>query len=622
VVFWEASNSGITAAHMRDMVEVRKTWDPHGGRFAGTRSTDQASMSVREYGSPMDVPARTALMPYWDAEYARAEAPRRIWDKYTPFLDYGGKFVTGGYLTVASPAHVAATKAKGGDGIYEYPQDAFRLNSSEDLALNNLMKYWDRYKTSAFVAPAQDRLTRGIMVGGAKIIFADSNSHGRMMDMEVSRVTGALDAVRLPKEAYHALTVAHGTQPAVHIIGHWNYLADTVKPMWIACNAEKVKLATYGEDGQLIKDYGWAVRDEVNAQYGKVNQYAFQVKNVAWQPGKIEAIAYNGDQEVARHAVETSGAPAALKLTPVMNPGPWHADGADIAIVDVEVMDAQGRRCPTDEARVDFASAGDAGAFLGGYNSGIRHSTNRPYLNIECGINRVFVRATRTAGDFTITVTRDGLKPSSLTLTSLAVASPNGLSTVWPRHFGYALGAEPTPAADNTPARVVRTPPSDAAPTDVMREFAYTGTNGPLLDPPMPAAHVEHSLRNGAQVYVDKAWTFDALPAYLLGGDYVQGFARDATETTSTDTIQFYTNRPCVLFMLVDEANKQPVHLNSVDFIWRKLPETVTVGGRKHAIYRSRALTAGHNGYFPSNGFGVDVAPGSNQYIMVAVPAP
>lgn len=625
VVFYEASNSGISAEHMRDMDAVRLQWDPHGGRFSGCRGTDEKTEGLKGYESQMDGIFRTTAIPAWDAEFARAESPRRVWDKYTPVLDPGGKPVLGGYLKVASPVHVQATAAGGGDGIYEYPQDAFRLNSSEDLALNNLLKYWDRYKLSAFVASPAERTAKGITVGGAKIIFADSNSHGRMMDMEVARVSGALDAVRLPKEAYFALQVAHNPDPQVHILGHWNYAAGTVKPVWVACNAEKVRLATYDEGGKLVKDYGWGVRDVANAKADRVNQYAFRFADVAWAPGRIEAVAFNGGREVARQAKETAGPAVALRLSAVAGPGAWRADGADIALVDVEVVDAKGRRCPTDEGRVDFAASG-AGSFLGGYNSGIQASTYRPYLNTEAGINRVLVRATRQAGTFTLNATRAGLKPAGISLASVAFPAPGGLTAAGPRRYGWRLGAEPAPAASGAaPAKapaVAAAKPARAATGDVMREFAYTGTNGASLNPPLPLAHIEHGLQDGARVYVDRDWTFAALPAYLRGGDWVQAFARDASETTSTDTIQFYSNRPCRIYLLLDAANPMPKHNNDADYAWQRLPETVVIGGRVHAIWRSRELPEGYNGYFASNGFGIELAPRSNQYVAVAVALP
>ena len=72
------------------------------------------------------------------------------------------------------------------------------------------------------------------------------------------------------------------------------------------------------------------------------------------------------------------------------------ADGSDVVFFDVEVVDAQGRRCPTDEARVDFKVDGPA-IWRGGYNSGIPNSVNNLYLDTECGINRVAIRSTLTA---------------------------------------------------------------------------------------------------------------------------------------------------------------------------------------------------------------------------------
>ncbi|MEI6491930.1 MAG: sugar-binding domain-containing protein [Verrucomicrobiota bacterium] len=471
IIFYEASNSGVTVKHMQDMVDVRNEWDPKGGRFCGTRATDKTTEAVKEYASPMDGPHSSTLMPEWDAEYARAESPRRIWDKYTPFLDYSGKQVVGGYIKVATPIHIEATAAKLGDGIYEYPEDAFRLNSSEDLALNNLRKYWDRYKLSAFVLPEEERLTKGVCVGGAKIIFSDSNSHGRMYDMEVARVTGVLDGVRLPKESYFAMQVAHNEQPQVHILGHWNYPEGTVKTVWVVCNTDKVKLATYDEKGKLIKDYGWGERDVTDARFSPINQYAFKFKDVVWQPGKIEAVAYNGETQVARQEKVTAGPPANIKLTPVTGPGAFRADGADIAMINVEVVDEKGRRCSTDEGRIDFEPKG-AGAFLGGYNSGIRFSKFKNYLNTEAGINRVFVRATRNPGDFTLTATRSGLPPATIKITSEPFGSKDGLTTVYPRAYGHVLGAEPAAVRDDAPM-LERKASTALSTSGVMREFGF-----------------------------------------------------------------------------------------------------------------------------------------------------
>jgi beta-galactosidase len=98
-------------------------------------------------------------------------------------------------------------------------------------------------------------------------------------------------------------------------------------------------------------------------------------------------------------------------------------------LIDVEVVDAKGQRCPTDDARIDFTCNGPA-IWRGGYNSGKINSTNNLYLNTELGINRVAVRSTLTPGTITITAARDGVKPAQVQIVSKAVDLKDGLSAL------------------------------------------------------------------------------------------------------------------------------------------------------------------------------------------------
>jgi beta-galactosidase len=116
-----------------------------------------------------------------------------------------------------------------------------------------------------------------------------------------------------------------------------------------------------------------------------------------------------------------------VKLTPVLNPAGLLADGVDAAMFDVEVVDENGTRCPTDEARIDFTMTGP-GVWRGGFNSGVVGSTNKTYLLTECGINRVFIRSTLKAGTITLTASRSGLGSATATVTSTAIPILDGVS--------------------------------------------------------------------------------------------------------------------------------------------------------------------------------------------------
>jgi beta-galactosidase len=95
--------------------------------------------------------------------------------------------------------------------------------------------------------------------------------------------------------------------------------------------------------------------------------------------------------------------------------------------VDFEVVDADGNRCPTDEARVDFQVSGPAN-WRGGFCSDKLNTTNNKFLDTECGINRVAIRSTLTPGTITLTATRDGLASATVQIKSKPVEIKGGLA--------------------------------------------------------------------------------------------------------------------------------------------------------------------------------------------------
>ncbi len=649
VLFYEGCNQILSADHMADMKKIRLTYDPHGGRFAGLRSNDRdVTENIREYSCSMDGAGYQPQNPMWDAEYARGESPRRVWDEYTPMLnprwdgkDPSSKYVTGGYFAIASDYHRSLGLNSGnGDFIGDYFHNGkidvgyFRLQSSEDMVLENLAKYYARYARSPFVQSPEVCASKGIMVGGAKIIWSDSVTDGRMRDMEVARVSGAVDGVRLPKEVYYGLQVAHNTQPQVYVVGHWNYPPGTVKRVYVVSNTAKVKLQLYDQAGRLVKDYGFGRNDFAAPKDDQVNHYVYAFENVAWAPGTIKAVGCDeSGREVAEWVKSTSGKPTALKITPIVGPsGHWLADGSDVAMFDVEVLDAMGYRCATYEDRVDFNCTGN-GVFLGGYNSGIRDSTNLEHLtsgyhlNLECGVNRVFVRATRTAGEFVLNVTGANLSPASARITSVPIELTDGMTLNPPQKYEVELGQEPEPRKpDGDEGNVSTTgrPHQSREPvgTDtsadkldvdsVLTNVAYSGNH--------PNAELAHHLAAGAKVYLDSDAVYPELPAYLGGADYILPFQADSGETSSTDQYQFDISKFCHLYLIIDAANDMPDHNNNDSYQWQRQTQAVSINGRAMAIYKSRLMRPYENGYFATNGHGINrFDPKSNMYLVAAV---
>jgi beta-galactosidase len=317
--------------------------------------------------------------PLIETEDFREECARRFWDDYSP--PYFG-FKPG-------------------------PQDTFKLNQ-ETFTLAGVKRYWQYWSNRiSNIDPAHSKWS-----GYASIYFSDSNADGRQQSTETCRVSGKVDALRLPKELYFAHQVMQSEQPAIHIIGHWTYPADTKKTLYVIANVPSVEL--------LLNDKSLGVCNE------PTDGFVFAFPDVQFRPGKLKAIGRSKEKAVCEHELVTAGAPARLKLTPIVGPAGLRADGEDVALIDVETIDSDGRRCPTDDDRVDFTCTGPA-VWRGGYNSGKLGSTNNLYINTECGINRVAVRATRSAGTITIAASRKGLEPGKAEIVSKPVKIVDGL---------------------------------------------------------------------------------------------------------------------------------------------------------------------------------------------------
>jgi len=444
IFFWEAGNTIVAPEQMVQMVALRKQWDPHGGRVMGTRDNDRADANkaltpMSEYYGVMigQAPqtdriagddifrgysiARRDKAPLIETEDFRDEAARGIWDDYSP-PHFGFK-----------PHLVRGANGRPGPGgdTYHWTSETFSLAAATRYTsyVRNRIDNTD---------PAHSKWS-----AYASIYWTDSDADGRQQGSQVLRVSGKVDGVRLPKEIFYVSRVMQNEQPDLHIIGHWNYPVGTKKAVYVAAtHCDQVELFLNGKSlcvtnkpAKFVDTYNG--RDRAPGSelvQGMDTGYVYAFPNIAFAPGAIKAVATQGGEVVAQQEIQTAGEPKAIKLTLHTGPQGLRADGSDAALIDVEAVDAQGRRCPTDEARVDFDIAGPA-IWRGGFNAGKPNSTNNRFLDTECGINRVAIRSMATPGTITLTAKRDGLTPATIEIKSASVEITAGLSTEMPQQL-------------------------------------------------------------------------------------------------------------------------------------------------------------------------------------------
>lgn len=405
ILFYEGGNESISRDHMLQLKAVRDRFDPHGGRAVGSR--EMLDIVEAEYGGEMLYVNKSTKHPMWQMEYCRDEGLRKYWDEWSyPYHKEGA-----GPLYRNAPAHE-----------YNHNMDAFAVEM-----VRRWYDYWlERPGTG-----------RRVNSGGAKIVFSDTNTHFR--GESNYRTSGVTDAMRLPKDAFFVHQVMWDgwvtpERDRTYIVGHWNYADTLTLTKYVVSTGDEVELFLNGRSlGKGERSY----------------QYLFTFANIPYEAGRLEAVSYRGAREVSRYAIETAGKPHHLHVTTIENPDGFKADGADMAIVQFEVVDEQGRRCPLDNRMVHFNLWGE-GRWLGGiatqqgswpypsnqaateqkiplanssalldgpehpsvFDNFIRHQS----LPVECGVNRVLVRSTTHPGNITLTCAAEGLQPVTIDL--------------------------------------------------------------------------------------------------------------------------------------------------------------------------------------------------------------
>ena len=399
ILFYECGNESISREHMLEMKAIRDAYDPYGGRAIGSR--EMLDINEAEYGGEMLYINKSQKHPMWAMEYCRDEGLRKYWDEQS------------------YPYH------KEGDGPLYRGKPATDYNHNMDAFAVEMVRRWYDYYI--------ERPGTGTRVssGGVKIVFSDTNTHHR--GESNYRMSGVTDAMRIPKDAFYVHQVmwngwVEPEHQQTYIIGHWNYPTGTTKTIYVVSTADDVELFVNG------KSLG----------HGKQSyRFLYTFENIAFESGCLEAVGSDG----SKYQIETSGEPYLLKLSAIENPEGMKADGADMALFEIEVVDKQGRRCPLDDRMITFNLWGEA-KWIGGIGTRDNKAMQRPDENrpeglldaaatknvsdnyvgqmalpVECGINRVLVRSTTNAGEIHLSACAEGLKPAYIEVKSKEVES-------------------------------------------------------------------------------------------------------------------------------------------------------------------------------------------------------
>jgi beta-galactosidase len=231
---------------------------------------------------------------------------------------------------------------------------------------------------------------------------------------------GIVDMCGFPKDNFYYYKSWWGQEPVLHLFPHWNWderLGEAIS-VWVHSNLDEVELFLNG-------------KSQGSQKVQPLTHLEWRVK---YEPGVIEARGSKGGKVVLTDKRETTGKPETIKLT--ADRTEINADGEDIAVLRVEVLDKDGRSIPTADNKISFNITGEGDLIgVGNGDPNCQESDKEPERSLFSGLAQVIVQSTQKPGTITIEAyTKDWpppkLPPVRLTITTKKVELRPAVATV------------------------------------------------------------------------------------------------------------------------------------------------------------------------------------------------
>jgi beta-galactosidase len=198
---------------------------------------------------------------------------------------------------------------------------------------------------------------------------------------------GIVDMCGFPKDNFYYYKAWWGSEPVLHLFPHWNWDQRDGEPIsvWVHSNLDSVEVFLNG-------------KSQGSQKVEPLTHLEWKVK---YEPGVLEARGTKDRKIVLTEKRETTGGPVSIRLTPDRTE--INADGEDVVVLRVEVLDQQGRAIPTAANLISFKVTGE-GALIGVGNGdpNCQESDKAPKRSLFNGLAQVIVQSTRTSGMITV----------------------------------------------------------------------------------------------------------------------------------------------------------------------------------------------------------------------------
>lgn len=225
-----------------------------------------------------------------------------------------------------------------------------------------------------------------------------------------------MDLCGFPKDSYFYYQSCWSDQPVLHLLPHWNWPGKEGQDIDVWCYSNCKQVELFLNEQSLGKK--------------AMPQYSHLQWRVNYVPGTLSAVGYDCDGKItAQTRVETTGEPAAIVLEPDQTT--LAANGTDVSLVTVRIVDAQGRTVPVASNEVTFNVSGNG--HLLGVGNGDPNCHESDKGKKRCAFNGLclaIIQSSAAPGAITIQANSPGLKSASVSIAARGSRLPGDIVAV------------------------------------------------------------------------------------------------------------------------------------------------------------------------------------------------
>lgn len=214
----------------------------------------------------------------------------------------------------------------------------------------------------------------------------------------INSAFGILDTCGFPKDNFFYYQAWWSGKPVLHLFPHWNWFGREGQEIdvWCHSNLDRVELFLNGES--------------LGAKtVPRLSHVEWKVK---YAPGVLEARGFKDGRQVLTARRETTGYPAGIVLVPDRRE--ISADGEDVSMIEVWVVDEEERIAPTADNKIAFQVSGPGRLIGVGNGNPSSHEADKGQSRRAFnGLCMAIVQSTRDAGEIRVDAVSPGLRPAT-----------------------------------------------------------------------------------------------------------------------------------------------------------------------------------------------------------------